>query len=72
MNTKHAKNLDLVAECIHGLVTALTTIMAARDYHAEQGQYPEGTLQPDQCFDDWAADVSDKALRQYEMTLGEV
>jgi len=54
------------------LVTALLAIRSARDYHAEHGKYPAGTLQSDQCFDDWAADVAGEALRTYEMTTEEV
>ena len=48
------------------LVTALLAIRSARDYHAEHGEYPVDTLKQDQQFDDWAADVADEALRQYD------
>lgn len=45
------------------LCKALRTIRDARDHHANHGEYPEGTVDPDyQCFDDWAADVAAKAL----------
>tara|TARA_R110000824_G_scaffold166291_2_gene343068 strand:+ start:1654 stop:2088 length:435 start_codon:yes stop_codon:yes gene_type:complete len=61
---------DLEIEYLQGKVnamsSALMTIRSARDYHAEHGQYPAGTLQPDQCFDDWAADVAGAGLHQFE------
>lgn len=43
---------------------ALLTIKHARDHHAEHGEYPEGTVGKDQCFDDWAADLAGKALAE--------
>lgn len=43
---------------------ALTAIMLQRDYHAEAGHYLEGTMGPDQEFDDWAADIAQTALEQ--------
>lgn len=41
---------------------ALARICWARDYNMEHGEYPKGTLGADQQFDDWAADVAEKAL----------
>ena len=41
---------------------ALREIVRARDYHAEHGIYPPGTVRLDQCFDDWAADLADVVL----------
>ena len=43
---------------------ALATIVFARDFHAEHGHYPSGTVTAGQEFDDWAADVAEKALRK--------
>lgn len=43
---------------------ALTAIMLQRDYHAEEGHYLEGTMGPDQEFDDWAADICQTALER--------
>lgn len=43
---------------------ALTAIALQRDYHAESGRYLEGTLGPDQAFDDWAADICEAALQR--------
>ena len=42
---------------------ALARIRWARDYNAEHGKYPDGTVGKDQQFDDWAADVAEKALK---------
>ena len=44
-------------------INALKKISSARDYHAEHGEYPPRTVQPDQCFDDWAADIAEQAIR---------
>jgi len=42
---------------------ALREIVRARDYHAEHGIYPPGTVdRADQCFDDWAADLAGYVL----------
>ena len=42
---------------------ALREIVRARDYHAEHGIYPPGTVdRANQCFDDWAADLADVVL----------
>lgn len=42
---------------------ALREIVRARDYHAEHGIYPPGTVsQADQSFDDWAADLAEVVL----------
>jgi len=43
---------------------ALARIKWARDYHAEHGVYPSFTVGKDQCFDDWAADLAEKILKQ--------
>ena len=45
-------------EIITSLLATLEQIIDARDYHSEYGEYPPGLLLPDQCFDDWAADVA--------------
>lgn len=45
---------------------ALQRIIQARDIHAECGEYPaypNGPREEDQCFDDWAADVCEEALK---------
>lgn len=42
---------------------ALTQIKLARDYCAVNGEYPYGTVGEDQSFDDWAAEVAEKALK---------
>lgn len=44
------------------MIDALTRIRDARDYNAEHGTYPPGTLGADQQFDDWAADIAAAAL----------
>jgi hypothetical protein len=41
---------------------ALRQILAARDHCAEFGDYPAGTLAEGQAFDDWAADLAERAL----------
>lgn len=42
---------------------ALREIVRARDYYAEHGIYPPGTVdRENQCFDDWAADLADVVL----------
>lgn len=43
---------------------ALAMIQWARDYHAEFVSYPSCTMYGDQQFDDWAADLAAKALRE--------
>lgn len=52
---------------IQALSDALKIIAHARDFHAEYGRYPYAdesaeAIQPDQAFDDFAADVAEKAL----------
>lgn len=44
------------------MIDALRRICFARDYNADNGEYPADTLGKDQQFDDWAADVAEKAL----------
>lgn len=44
------------------MADALRRIRNARDYCAEHGRYPAGTVGADQAFDDWAADLADSAL----------
>lgn len=44
------------------LLWALRKIIQARDYCAEHGHYPDGTVGGDQGFDDWAADLATEAL----------
>ena len=44
------------------LFVACEAIRNARDYNADYGYYPPGMLSEDQCFDDWAADIADKAI----------
>jgi hypothetical protein len=46
------------------LLAALTHIINARDHYAEHNEYPPHPLGPnnDQCFDDWAADLAERAL----------
>lgn len=44
------------------MLAALRLIRDARDYNAEHGQYPAGSLGEDQEFDDWAADVAQTAI----------
>ena len=43
---------------------ALDTIRNARDFHADEGRYPDPPYGPgtDQAFDDWAADLADAAI----------
>ena len=53
---------------------ALRKIMDARDYHANNAEYPlppNGPDQNTQCFDDWAADVAAEALKQEASPLEE-
>jgi hypothetical protein len=45
-------------------VAALERIKWARDYCAEHGEYPPGLFGKDQQFDDWAADVAERALKE--------
>ena len=42
---------------------ALRQIIQARDYCAEHGHYPDGTVGHDQGFDDWAADLAQNEVR---------
>lgn len=49
---------------------ALVRIAWARDWHAEHGVYPKGTLGEDQSFDDWAADVAERALKATQKKKG--
>lgn len=44
------------------LAQAAQAIIEARDHHAEHGCYPADTLDKDQCFDDWAADLLSHAI----------
>lgn len=46
------------------LGVALQRIREARDFHAEHGRYPVGVATGDKCFDDWAADLADEALKE--------
>lgn len=48
---------------VQALSDALKTIRNARDYHSEHGHYPKKGPKDDQCFDDWAADIADNALK---------
>lgn len=48
---------------LNKLQDALKKIRHARDYCAEHGTYPPGVACDGQEFDDWAADVADKALQ---------
>ena len=53
---------------------ALRKIVDARDYHANNAEYPlppNGPDQNTQCFDDWAADVAAEALKQEASPLEE-
>jgi hypothetical protein len=47
---------------INKLASALQQIVAARDHCAETGSYPAETVGKDQGFDDWAADLAERAL----------
>lgn len=42
---------------------ALAAILKARDFHAENGYYPPGTITEGQWFEDWAADLAESTLR---------
>lgn len=49
---------------LNRLQAAARKVIWVRDYHADHGYYPPNTVDLDnQCFDDWAADLLDKALR---------
>lgn len=48
------------------LADALRAICNQRDYHAEHGHYQPGTMEDDQCFDDWAADIAETVLAEYD------
>lgn len=48
---------------------ALRKIIATRDYHAEHGRYPVGTVKEDQSFDDWAADLAEEVLRTDSLSV---
>lgn len=41
---------------------ALRKIRDARDFCAENGEYPDGTVGDGQAFDDWAADIAEAAI----------
>lgn len=43
---------------------ALKRICDARDYCAEHGEYPAGSVGEGQGFDDWAADLAEAAIAQ--------
>lgn len=60
---KRDKMLDTKVSPSDPQVAALERIKWARDYCAEHGEYPDGTVGKDQQFDDWAADVAEKALK---------
>ena len=53
------------------LLVALKKISSVRDYNAVNGEYPEDTVKPGQCFDDWAADFADKTVKTYRMMCEE-
>lgn len=53
---------------IQALADALKLILHARDFHAEYGRYPYAdeaaeAIAADQSFDDFAADLAEKALQ---------
>lgn len=54
-------NANLIAAA-PAMYEALEKIAQARDYHAEHGIYPKNTVDADQEFDDWAADIASTAL----------
>lgn len=58
---RHIDSRDLTAEKLAERLTpakAMQEIIRVRDYCAEHGKYPEGTVSyPEQRFDDWAADL---------------
>lgn len=66
IETEGQRNNDTLNELVgtekDPVRAALARIRWARDYNAEHGEYPKGTLGEDQEFDDWAADVAEKAL----------
>lgn len=43
-------------------VNAMRDVIGWRDYCADNGDYPEGLLDADQCFDDKAADFLEECL----------
>lgn len=49
------------------LIEAAQAIIHQRDFYADNGRYdhtePNHEAEPDQCFDDWAADILQQALR---------
>lgn len=53
--------VDVTAR-LAALESALGLIRHARDYRAEHGRYPADTVEDGLSFDDWAADVADRAL----------
>lgn len=55
------EHADLIRAAPEMLKT-LKAIVVARDHYAKTGKYPEGTVGPDQEFDDWAASVADEAI----------
>lgn len=55
----------------HPMFEALKKIRDARDYCAEHGKYPEGTVGEGQEFDDWAADIAESAIEKEMVELDE-
>lgn len=47
------------------LIEAARAVIHQRDFYADNLRYDETTFRPDtdQCFDDWAADILQQALR---------
>ena len=68
---KRQHDHDSIAACadipnpaaIPGAVEALLSIKNARDYRAETGNIHPDITARYECFDDWAADTADQALR---------
>ena len=56
------KELDQQVSSPDPRVAALRRIKWARDYHADYGVYPANTVKKNQTFDNWAANVAEKAL----------
>jgi hypothetical protein len=54
---------DVVMPAIERLMNALDRIKEERDYHAEHARYSENGPGKDQAFDDWAADIAEKAMK---------
>lgn len=55
--------MNISQQNINNMIEALQRIIYVRDYNAEYGEYPEGYMADDQCFDDWAADIAETVLR---------